>query len=78
MNCNEAENLEENYLYLDNYLVLNFIPPLHWGIIHVLPKQKCIVCFKGYHGKEHDKYEEVKNCLNILANELNITEHKDC
>ena len=42
---------------LDNYFVLNHIPPLHWGIIHVLPKQKCIVCFYGCHAEEHDKYE---------------------
>ena len=45
---------------LDNYFVLNHIPPLHWGVIHVLPKQKCIVCFDGLHGEEHDKYEEVE------------------
>ena len=63
---------------LDNYFVLNHIPPLHWGVIHVLPKQKSIVCFDGYHGKEHEKYEEVKKCLKILAIELNITEYKDC
>ena len=63
---------------LDNYFVLNYTPPLHWGIIHVLPKYKCIVCFDGFHGKEHDKYKNIKNCLNILSNELNIIEYKDC
>ena len=51
---------------------------MHWGVIHVLPKQKSIVCFDGYHGEEHDKYEEVKKCLKILASELNITEYKGC
>ena len=68
----------KNIFDLDNYFVLNHIPPLHWGIIHVLPKQKCIVCFDGFHDKEHDKYEEVKTCLNILSNELNIAEYKSC
>ena len=62
----------------DKYFVLNHIPPLHWGIIHVLPTNKCIVCFDGYHGKEHDKYELVKKCLNMLANYPNLSEYKDC
>ena len=64
----------ETIFDLDNYFVLNHIPPLHWGIIYVLPKQKCIVCFDEVHVEEHNKYEEVKKCLNILANDLNIIE----
>ena len=40
---------------LDNYFVLNHINPVHWEIIHVLPKQKCIGCFDGFYGEENDK-----------------------
>ena len=49
--CNEVENSGETIFASDNYFVLNHIPPLHWGVIHFLPKQKCIVCFDGFDGE---------------------------
>ena len=63
---------------LDNYFVLNNIPPNHWGIIDVLLKKQSITCFDGYHMEELEKYKELKKCLNILAEELNIIEYKNC
>ena len=63
---------------LENYFVLNHIPPVHWGIIHVCMKRKTISCYDGYHMAEDQKYREVKKCLNILADKHDITEYKDC
>ena len=62
---------------LENYFVLNHIPPEHWGIIHVSLNEKSITCYDGYHMDQEQKYEEVKKCLNILARSLNVTEYID-
>ena len=63
---------------LDNYFVLNHIPPVHWGIIHVSLHKRTITCFDGLHCDELQQYEAVKKSLNILANKLNIGQYKDC
>ena len=62
---------------LDNYFVLNHIPPNHWGIIHVSLDKQSITCFDGYHMDQLQQYEAVKKCLNILANKLNISQYID-
>ena len=37
-----------------------------------------MTCFNRYHMDELEKYVEVKKCLDILANKLNIIKWKDC
>ena len=62
----------------NGYLFLNHIGDDHWGIIHVLPKEKSIICFDGYHYKQQEEYEIVSRCLDILRESLSITEFQNC
>ena len=63
---------------LNDYFVLNHIGDDHWGIIHILPKEKSIICFDGYHYKQQEEYEIVSRSLNILSESLSITEFQNC
>ena len=63
---------------LNDYLVLYHIKVDHCGIIHVLPKEKSIICFDGYHYKKQEEHEIVSRSLNILSESLSITEFQNC
>ena len=75
--CMRTRVKEKTIFDLENYFVLNHIPPLYWGIIHVSLNEKSITCYDGYHMEKQKKYEEVKKCLNVLAYTLNVTKYID-